>query len=96
MKPSAILINVARGGVVDNAALTDALNSGIIAAAGLDVVEGEPISVNNPLNSIKDSDRLIITPHMAWGSLEARSRVVTEAYKNITAFLNGEERNRII
>ena len=96
MKSSAILINVARGGVVDNAALTDALNNGVIAAAGLDVVEGEPISVNNPLNSIKDSDRLIITPHMAWGSLEARSRVVTEAYKNIAAFLNGEERNRII
>ena len=96
MKNSAILINVARGGVVDSAALADALNSHTIAAAGIDVVEGEPISVNNPLNTIKDSDRLIITPHMAWASLEARSRVVTEAYKNIAAFLKGEERNRII
>ncbi len=96
MKSSAILINVARGGVVDNKALTEALNDGVISAAGLDVVEGEPISVNNPLNSIKDSERLIITPHMAWGSLESRRRVVTEAYENITAFLRGEKRNRII
>ncbi len=96
MKRSAILINVARGAVVDNASLTAALKEGTIAAAGLDVVEGEPISIDNPLNSIKDSDRLIITPHMAWASAEARSRVVREAYENITAFLNGEKRNRII
>lgn len=96
MKKTAILINVARGGVVDNAALTEALNENTIAAAGIDVVEGEPISADNPLNTIKDSNRLIITPHMAWGSLEARRRVVTEAYENIAAFLRGEKRNRII
>ena len=96
MKSTAILINVARGKVVDNAALAEALQKGVIAAAGLDVVEQEPIAADNPLCAIKDSSRLIITPHMAWASVEARRRVVTEAYKNIEAFLNGEERNRIV
>ncbi|MBR1470409.1 MAG: hydroxyacid dehydrogenase [Lachnospiraceae bacterium] len=96
MKPSAILINVARGKVVDNAALAEALEKREIAAAGLDVVEQEPIAADNPLSAVQDSDRLIITPHMAWASVEARGRVVSEAYKNIEAFLKGEKRNRII
>lgn len=96
MKPTAILINVARGKVVDNAALAEALKNNEIAAAGLDVVEQEPITADNPLSEIKDSDKLIITPHMAWASVEARGRVVTEAYKNIEAFRKGEKRNRII
>ncbi len=96
MKSSAILINVARGKVVDNAALAEALQKDVIAAAGLDVVEAEPITQDNPLNAIQDSNRLIITPHMAWASVEARGRVVTEAYKNIEAFQKGEKRNRII
>ncbi len=96
MKPTAILINVARGKVVDNAALAEALKNNEIAAAGLDVVEQEPITTDNPLSEIKDSDKLIITPHMAWASVEARGRVVTEAYKNIEAFRKGEKRNRII
>ena len=95
MKPTAILINVARGKVVDNDALAKALQSGVIAAAGLDVVEAEPITADNPLNEIQDSNHLIITPHMAWASVEARNRVVTEAYKNIEAFLKGEKRNRV-
>ena len=96
MKSSAILINVARGKVVDNAALAEVLQKDVIAAAGLDVVEAEPITQDNPLNAIQDSNRLIITPHMAWASVEARGRVVTEAYKNIEAFQKGEKRNRII
>lgn len=96
MKPTAILINVARGKVVDNAALAEALKNNEIAAAGLDVVEQEPITTDNPLSEIKDSDKLIITPHMAWASVEARGRVVTEAYKNIEAFRKSEKRNRII
>ncbi|MBO6299122.1 MAG: D-2-hydroxyacid dehydrogenase [Lachnospiraceae bacterium] len=95
MKPTAVLINVARGKVVDNAALAKALQNNEIAAAGLDVVEAEPITTDNPLMSIQDSNRLIITPHMAWASVEARNRVVTEAYKNIEAFLRGEKRNRV-
>lgn len=93
MKKSAILVNVARGPVVDTQALYDALTQGRIAAAGLDVLEKEPISRDNPLNEIKDSTKLIITPHLAWASTEARERLVNEVVKNIQAFLDGEDRN---
>lgn len=93
VKPSAILINVARGAVVDNRALYSALTQNRLMAAGLDVLEGEPISADNPLSDFKDSTRLIITPHMAWASIEARQRVVDETVKNIEAFLEGERRN---
>ena len=93
MKKTAVLINVARGPVVNNADLYRALTEGEIAAAGLDVVEQEPLEESNPLSRIKDSGRLIITPHLAWASVEARTRCVEEAYKNIEAFLRGEERN---
>lgn len=93
MKQSAVLVNVARGPVVDTQALYEALTRGQIAAAGLDVLEKEPISRDNPLNEIKDSTKLIITPHLAWASTEARERLVDEVVKNIQAFLDGEERN---
>ena len=96
MKPTAVLINVARGPVVNGADLYEALIQGQIAAAGLDVLEEEPISVTHPLYQIKDSNKLIITPHMAWASIEARTRVVEEVYRNIEAFLNGESRNTVI
>ena len=93
MKNTAILINVARGRVVDNAALYEALVNGEIAAAGLDVVENEPLELSNPLSKLKDSNQLIITPHLAWASVEARTRCVQGAYENIAAFLRGEDRN---
>ena len=93
MKKSAVLINVARGKVVDNAALYEALVNGEIAAAGLDVVENEPLEQSNPLSKLKDSNKLIITPHLAWASVEARTRCVQEAHENIAAFLRGECRN---
>lgn len=93
MKKTAILLNVARGPVVNNQDLYDALINGEIAAAGLDVLEKEPIQPDNPLSQIKDSTKLIITPHMAWASTEARQRLVDEVCKNIEAFLNGENRN---
>ncbi len=93
MKKSAILVNVARGPVVDTQALYEALTEGQIAAAGLDVLEKEPISKDNPLGNIKDSTKLIITPHMAWASTEARERLVSEVSKNIEAFLGGKDRN---
>lgn len=93
MKKTAVLINVARGPVVNNADLYEALVAGEIAAAGLDVVEREPLQESNPLSQLKDSNQLIITPHLAWASVEARIRCVEEAYKNIEAFLKGEERN---
>lgn len=93
MKQTAILVNVARGPVVDTQALYEALTTGQIAAAGLDVLENEPIAKDDPLGSITDSTKLIITPHMAWASKEARERLVGEVMENIRAFLNGEERN---
>lgn len=93
MKNTAILINVARGPVVDNKALYEALMSGEIQAAGLDVVEKEPLELSNPLSQIKDSNKLIITPHLAWASVEARTRCVEEVAKNIEAFQRGESRN---
>lgn len=93
MKKTAVLVNVARGPVVNNADLYDALMNGEIMAAGLDVLEKEPLQLSNPLSKIKDSNRLIITPHLAWASVEARFRCVNEAYLNAKAFLNGEPRN---
>lgn len=93
MKKSAILINVARGPVVDDEALYTALTEGMIAGAGLDVTGTEPMKESNPLSRIMDSNKLIITPHLAWASIEARNRVVEETYKNIKAFYEGVERN---
>ena len=95
MKSSAILINVARGPVVNNHDLYTALTENIIAGAGLDVLEKEPISQDNPLGAIKDSSKLIITPHLAWASTEARERCVSETYENIKAFLEGRDRNLV-
>lgn len=93
MKKTAILLNVARGPVVNNKDLYRALMEDEIYAAGLDVLEREPIGQDNPLGKIQDSRRLIITPHMAWASTEARTRLAVEVYKNIEAFLKGEKRN---
>lgn len=93
MKKSAVLINVARGQVVSNTDLYTALSEEIISGAALDVVEKEPIEEDNPLSKIKDSGKLIITPHIGWASAEARTRCVEEAYKNVEAFLEGRERN---
>ena len=96
MKNTAVLINVARGPVVDNEALAEALKKEEIAAAGLDVFEEEPLSFANPLNEIKDRDRLIMTPHIGWGTIEARTRLLCELEKNIQSFLDGEKRNVIV
>ncbi len=93
MKKTAILINVARGPVVNNTDLYEALVAGEIQAAGLDVIEKEPLELSNPLSKLKDSNQLIITPHLAWASVEARTRCVEGVYLNIKAFLNGEDRN---
>lgn len=93
MKKTAILINVARGPVVNNHDLYQALMEEKIMAAGLDVLEKEPMEPSNPLSLIKDSTKLIITPHMSWASLESRTRMITEIEKNIEAFLDGKDRN---
>lgn len=96
MKSTAILVNVARGAVVDNDALCQALKKGQIRGAGLDVFEKEPMRPDNSLLSLKDSGILQMTPHMAWASTEARTRCVTETCKNIEAFLSGQERNVVV
>ena len=95
MKSSAILINVARGPIVDAKALSEALKARSIAGAGLDVLDEEPMRPDNPLGEIKDSSRLIITPHMAWASVEARTRDIEITCENIRAFLRGERKNRV-
>jgi len=93
MKPTAILINVARGPVVNTQDLYQALMAEKIMAAGLDVLEKEPLEPSNPLSQFKDSTKLIITPHMSWASIESRTRLIAEIVKNIQAFLDGTDRN---
>lgn len=76
MKKTAILLNLGRGPIVVEADLADAIEQGRIAAAGLDVLCKEPMSPDNPLRRIKDSDKLLITPHIGWASVEARTRLM--------------------
>lgn len=91
MKSSAIFINVGRGPIVDEQALADALKEGRIAAAGLDVLTVEPMTEENPLRQIKDSSRLVITPHIAWASVEARARLMKIVAGQIRDFLSSYE-----
>jgi len=93
MKKTAILINVARGAVVSEKALADALLEGKIKAAGLDVLNPEPMAKDSPLLQIQDSTKLIVTPHLAWASTEARSRCLMEVKKNVMAWQEGRSRN---
>jgi glycerate dehydrogenase len=94
MKPDAILINTARGGLVDEQALLQALEAKKIAGAGLDVLEEEPPSLNNALVSCQ-SETLILTPHIAWASRQSRQRLVNEIAENIRAYQKGLPRNII-
>jgi len=83
MKSSAIFINVGRGPIVNEGDLADALKKGEIAGAGLDVLSAEPMSRDNPLRQIKDSSRLLITPHIAWASVEARKKLMDTVLEQI-------------
>lgn len=96
MKKSAYLINVGRGPIVNDADLAKALNEGEIAGAGLDVLTTEPMPADSPLLAIKDSNKLVITPHNAWATYEARVRLLDEIYNNLNSFINGEERNLVV
>lgn len=93
MKSSACLINVGRGPIINEEDLKDALNERKIAGAALDVLSVEPMRADNPLLQVMEKDRLVITPHIAWASFEARKRLLEEVVLNIKAFENGEERN---
>jgi glycerate dehydrogenase len=95
MKSNAILINTARGGLVDSAALVAALANGDIFAAAIDVLPEEPPVNGNPLLDY-DGANLIMTPHVAWGSNEGRQAAIEELALNIAAFLKGEKRNRVV
>lgn len=86
MKKSAIFLNLGRGPIVVEQDLTDALNAGELAAAGLDVLSAEPMGTDNPLKSIKDSGRLLITPHIAWAGVETRSRLMDIIWHQIQEF----------
>ena len=86
MKHEAIFLNLGRGPIVVEQDLADALNGGTIAAAGLDVLCVEPMQRDNPLRTIKDSGKLLITPHIAWASVEARTRLMKTIEKQIREF----------
>ena len=95
MKKSAILINMGRGPIVVDEDLARALDEPVIAGAALDVFTVEPTPINNPLLSIKNKDRLVLSPHIAWASVEARERLFDDLLENIRAFYRGEVRNRV-
>src|SRR5262249_9050119 len=90
MKTNAFFINTARGGLVNESDLADALNNDKIAGAALDVVSAEPIRPDNPMLSAKNC---IITPHIAWATLSARKRMMTTTYENVKAFLDNKPVN---
>ena len=90
MKHSAIFINVGRGPIVVEADLADALEQGTIAAAGLDVLSVEPMREDNPLRRIKDSERLVITPHIAWAAVETRKRLMEIILQQVKEFFEEE------
>ncbi|HEY0264052.1 MAG TPA: D-2-hydroxyacid dehydrogenase [Granulicella sp.] len=92
MKPSALLLNTARGGLIVEQDLADALNSGRIAGAGLDVLTMEPPDGSSPLLTAKNC---IITPHLVWASGAARGRLLAQAAANVRAFVDGQPVNRV-
>lgn len=94
MKPSAVLINTARGGLVDEAALARALAEGRLAGAGFDVLSIEPPRAGNPLLAL-DLPNFILTPHVAWSSREAMQGLSDQLIDNIEAFVRGEPRNLV-
>ena len=87
MRPCAILLNLGRGGIVNEKDLARALNENIIAAAGIDVMEQEPINADNPLLKLFDKEKILITPHMAWASIESRELLVEKIARNIEVYL---------
>jgi len=97
LKPDAILINTSRGPVVDEAALLDALHAGRLGGVGLDVLAAEPPAPHHPLlrASAPWASRLVVTPHLAWGTVEARGRLASCVAANLAAFIAGDRLNRV-
>lgn len=95
MKKGSILVNVARGAVLDEEAVTESVLSGHLGGFGTDVYAEEPFRTGHPYEKLYTSENVILTPHMAWGAREARERCMQEIKKNIEAFLKKEVRNRV-
>ena len=95
MKKSVILVNEARGAVLDESAVAKAVENGDIAAFGCDVYTKEPFPADHPYTAIKDLDNVILTPHSAWASYEARTRCVDIISNNIASYINGDKLNRV-
>lgn len=95
MKKSAIIINVARGAIWDEGAVADAILDGTIGGMACDVFSQEPLPKEHAFNRILDKENVILTPHMAWGSFESRTRCFNTVLSNIEAFLDGREQNLV-
>ncbi len=95
MKNDSILINMGRGPIVVDADLAKAIDENLIGGAGLDVFEIEPMPENNPLLSIKNKEKLVLSPHIAWASEEARNRLFNDLLENIRVYNKGEIKNRV-
>lgn len=95
MKKTSILINMGRGPIVVDEDLAKAIDEEQIAGSSLDVFEVEPVKEDNPLLNVKNKERLVLTPHIAWASVEARNRLFTDLLENIRAFYRDEEKNRV-
>ena len=95
MKRNAVIINVARGAIWDEEAVADAIIDGTIGGVGCDVFSYEPMDASHPFTKILNYDNVILTPHMAWGAFESRTRCFNTVLSNIDAYLNGKEQNLI-
>jgi glycerate dehydrogenase len=91
MRPCAILLNTGRGGIINESDLARALNDKLIAGAGLDVLSEEPLRSGHPLMGVVNKESLLITPHMAWGSLESRSRLIEGVARNIEQYIQDQQ-----
>jgi glycerate dehydrogenase len=96
MKHTAYLLNLGRGGIINESDLAAALANNLIAGAGLDVFETEPLPADSPLLGMENNNKLLMTPHIGYGSAEARKRLMDTVCRNIEAFLSGESCNRIV
>lgn len=96
MKNTAVVVNTARGAVADERALSEAVKEGRIGALGVDVYSVEPFGTEHPFYEILDYDNVCLTPHMGWGSAEARARCVEKIAENIKKFYSGAEHNRVV
>jgi len=95
LKKNAVVINVARGAVTDEAALAQAILEGRIGGLGVDVYSAEPMGEDHPFQAVRHLPNVCLTPHMAWGAYETRMRLLDEVAQNIRAYLAGERRNRV-